>query len=574
MFRVAISRYFSTFFISGSLNKLLESRQKKIEALETTLKEVRNENSTLKQSMEVQKIRAGGDNQVMETKLKTVVEERDELRANFAKVKIDTNGLSEEVKIYKKKLEKLQESLVDKQIENSTLTSQSSSLLAQINQLQNTQAMLEASKKKLEEAEKSWSTEREDLLKDQVGLQKLHDNLQHDYDSLMKEKDAQKEVEKQLRGELKKLKSMSMSLDEDQEKLLRAKEAIDMESERIRTDAKTLANLRSEHARLKDDFRSLFTSNDRIKTEYCNLQTDYKSLKSNYNQQKLSQTEMKGQLAEAKDQLQMLDVEHAKTLNRCEVLSQVNSSLEEDRKNLMSHVSVLLSQYHELLTQTIDDKEHFHEEEKMFYERMNNLSRQKEKLEEKIMDTYKNMNTPNKKKSGFGDTLLAKSMKVMNKMAKRNTNGPSGAVGSSSTLGRPNMALMTSTSSTLGDDHDSSSVGSGGNDSIGSGGGHHSPNGDMTRSESALELRGGRNKTLPTLSATQMQKTVFRKSMPLQHLEDSDGNNADNDSVNSFMSSNIMSDEIPTRDLGPERPGHYSQVRHICSTPISSRFFA
>ena len=86
----------------------------------------------------------------------------------------------------------------------------------------------------------------------------------------------------------------------------------------------------------------------------------------------------------------------------------------------------------------------------------------------------------------------------------------------------------------------------------------------MTRSESALELRGGRNKTLPTLSASQMQKTVFRKSMPLQHFtEDSDGNNADNDSVNSFMSSNIMSDEIPTRDLGPERPGHYSQVRHV-----------
>ena len=42
--------------------------------------------------------------------------------------------------------------------------------------------------------------------------------------------------------------------------------------------------------------------------------------------------------------------------------------MEEDRKNLMSHVTVLLSQYHELLTQTIDDKEHFHEEEKVFYE--------------------------------------------------------------------------------------------------------------------------------------------------------------------------------------------------------------
>ena len=51
------------------------------------------------------------------------------------------------------------------------------------------------------------------------------------------------------------------------------------------------------------------------------------------------------------------------------------------------------------------------------------------------------------------------------------------------------------------------------------------------------------------------------------HLEDSDGNNADDDFINSFISSSINLnsgshiDEIPTRDLGPERPGHhYSQV--------------
>merc|ERR1712156_292258 len=111
-----------------------------------------------------------------------------------------------------------------------------------------------------------------------------------------------------------------------------------------------------------------------------------------------------------------------------------------------------------------------------------------------------------------------------------------------------------STASTLiGDEHDSSSVGSGGNDSLGSG--HHSPSSEMVRSESALELRGGRKTSLPALSASQMQKSVFRKGMPM-HLEDSDGNNADDDSANSFISSSIHTnmDEIPTRDIGPERP--------------------
>ena len=50
---------------------------------------------------------------------------------------------------------------------------------------------------------------------------------------------------------------MSSSLNEDQEALLRAKEAIDAEKESLRIDSRTLSNLRAEHARLKDDFRSV-----------------------------------------------------------------------------------------------------------------------------------------------------------------------------------------------------------------------------------------------------------------------------------------------------------------------------
>ena len=48
------------------------------------------------------------------------------------------------------------------------------------------------------------------------------------------------------------------------------------------------------------------------------------------------------------------------------MLLQMNSGLEDDRRSLMDHVSLLLSQYHELLTHSLEDKEHYHMEEKIF----------------------------------------------------------------------------------------------------------------------------------------------------------------------------------------------------------------
>ena len=82
----------------------------------------------------------------------------------------------------------------------------------------------------------------------------------------------------------------------------------------------------------------MFTSNDRLKSEYCNLTADFKALKTTLNQTKLANTELKGQLVEAKEQLTLLDVEHTKAMNRCEVLTQMNMSLEEDRRSLMDQV--------------------------------------------------------------------------------------------------------------------------------------------------------------------------------------------------------------------------------------------
>merc|ERR1719434_429478 len=138
-----------------------------------------------------------------------------------------------------------------------------------------------------------------------------------------------KASERNLRMEMSRLQEREGTVSQGQDDIVKAKEAIDKERQELKIDKKTLANLRSEHSRLKDDFRSLFTANERMKTEYCNLQTDYKSLKTENNQLKLRHTELQGKLGDAREQCTALDVENTKVTNRCEVLHQLNLSLEE-----------------------------------------------------------------------------------------------------------------------------------------------------------------------------------------------------------------------------------------------------
>jgi len=48
------------------------------------------------------------------------------------------------------------------------------------------------------------------------------------------------------------------------------------------------------------------------------------------------------------------------------MLLEMNSGLDNDRRSLMEHISLLFAQYHELLTHSLQDKEHYHMEEKLF----------------------------------------------------------------------------------------------------------------------------------------------------------------------------------------------------------------
>lgn len=105
------------------------------------------------------------------------------------------------------------------------------------------------------------------------------------------------------------------------------------------------------------------------------------------------------------------------------MLLQMNQSLDADRRTLMDHVSQLLSQYHELLTHSLEDKQHYHTEEKMFTDKVNDLKRQKEKLEEKIMEHYRKLDSCSPKKKPIVANIVKKVKKagsdLMNKTKNR-----------------------------------------------------------------------------------------------------------------------------------------------------------
>ncbi|XP_017476711.1 PREDICTED: daple-like protein isoform X3 [Rhagoletis zephyria] len=135
-------------------------------------------------------------------------------------------------------------------------------------------------------------------------------------------------------------------------------------------------------------------------------------IRSDNSKLKKQNTELLRELDVKCDQIKTMENDAAYYAQQCEILLQTNAHLDTDRKTLMDNVSQLLSQYHELLSHSLEDKQHFREEEKSYTERLHNLSRQKEKLEEKIMEHYKKPETVIPKKKPFASSIVRRVKKA------------------------------------------------------------------------------------------------------------------------------------------------------------------
>ena len=299
------------------------------------------------------------------------------------------------------------------QVQITTLQSQNNSLTAQHTALQLANSQLVAEKEELLKERGAQQQAHTQLLHDQDTLQSLHEQLNNEYENLFHEHDA-------LKSNLRDVKNEIRTLRESYEGVKGKNKTLQTEKESLVTNAKSLNNLRGEHSKLKDDFRNLYTATEKLKMEYRNLQEDYRKNKVETNRLSLKLTEMQGELSSRDERCSNLELQINKLNQRCEMLLHVNSGLDNDRRSLMDHISLLFTQYHELLTRSLEDKEQYHMEEKMYTDKMNHLYRQKEKLEDKIMEHYRKLESCTPKKKGFGANLVRRVRKAGSELLNKN----------------------------------------------------------------------------------------------------------------------------------------------------------
>uniref|UniRef100_A0A3Q3LL32 Coiled-coil domain containing 88Aa n=1 Tax=Mastacembelus armatus TaxID=205130 RepID=A0A3Q3LL32_9TELE len=368
-----------------SLKRSLQIKEDKMAALEARLQESSALNKNLRQELKTVKLSYEALQQRQEEEWAT---------SNSTTPRDTSKAMSEwlrESQEATKELLKLKDRLieVERTVEKSTLNSQSASLMAQNAQLQQQKSGTESERDSAIREREELRSVHEQLLRDHERLVALHERQAIEYEALMGKHGCLKNTHRTLELEHRTLQDryniilQQRTKLEDLEKTLKEEQMrMALEKEQHRTTAAECCRLRDEKDWLNQTYRQLLNDNELLTAEH-------KQLKSQLNEAKLEHTWLEADFSKLKKEFQELDITSTKLSNQCELLSQLKGNLEEENRHLLSQVETLMLQNRTLLEQTMESKDLFHVEERQYIDKLNDLRRQKEKLEEKIMDQYK-----------------------------------------------------------------------------------------------------------------------------------------------------------------------------------------
>ncbi|XP_027583995.1 girdin isoform X9 [Pipra filicauda] len=426
--------------LESTLKKSLEIKEEKIAALEARLEESTNLNQQLRQELKTVKKnyealkqrqeeermvqnsppRSGEENQSVnkwekenqettrellkvkdrlievERNNATLQAEKQALKTQLKQLETQNNNLQAQILALQRQSVSLQEQNTTLQTQNAKLQVENSTLNSQSTSLMNQNAQLLIQQSALENENEGVLKDREDLkglyealLKDHEKLEQLHERQAAEYESLIAKHGSLKAAHKNLEVEHKDLEDRYNQLLKQKVQLEELEKVLKAEQEKMLQQSEKHETVAAEYKKLRDENERLTHTYSQLVRENEVLQTDHKNLKTLLNNSKLEQTRLEAEFSKLKEQYQQLDITSTKLNNQCELLSQLKGNLEEENRHLLDQIQTLMLQNRTLLEQNMESKDLFHVEQRQYIDKLNELRRQKEKLEEKIMDQYK-----------------------------------------------------------------------------------------------------------------------------------------------------------------------------------------
>ncbi|XP_072171523.1 girdin-like [Diadema setosum] len=332
----------------------------------------------------------------LERKNATLLAENTNIQTQVQNLEKQSDTLRSDCKSSQSKVESLQEQNMSLQSQNAKLQVEHSTISAQMSSLKTKLSTQETDYDKLKDRFEELSSNHEALLNDHENLVQLHETLSTEYESLDTEHGTLKTHYRHLKTELQSVQQKCQEAEKKYKDLEMLKSSLQQEEAKVRRMRSESLSVES----LQREYNALQEKHTRMDKEYHKVEEELKGIKGQQRTFQLNHTNMQGQLSEARDQYQSLEMERAKLEHRCEMLNTLNANLEEENRKLMEQLSQLMAQNSELLVNTLETKELHHEEQRQLEDQLHNMRRQKEKLENKIMEQYKSYTSPTKKSRG------------------------------------------------------------------------------------------------------------------------------------------------------------------------------
>ncbi|XP_073725684.1 protein Daple [Misgurnus anguillicaudatus] len=465
--------------IESALKKTLELREEKIQSLESRLEEssslnqqLRTELTTVKKNLEALRqrqeeesahseisqqalgqTRAGPDkekweneqreataellkqkdrlidveknNAALQTEKHLLKEQLKQLDSQNAQLNAQTLALQKQATSLQEQNTSLHKETAKLQVENSTLSSQSSSLMAQYGTLQAQLQTLESEAESLQKQREEACAARDRVTQDHERLLSVHERQATEYEQLIAQHTALKSSQRALEQEYRTLESKYQVLLKQKDAMEALEASLHRERETLGEEIHKNTLIMGENNSLREEIDRMSQTHRSLRQEYDSLQHQTKELKTSLNESQLELNRWQARYDQLKEKHQGLDISMTKLDNHCELLTRLKGNLEEENHHLLSQIQMLSQQNQTLLERTMESKELYHEEQKQYIDKLNSLRRQKEKLEEKIMDQYKFYDpTPKKSRHWAGAKAIAKLIKPKKDSSRERQDAP------------------------------------------------------------------------------------------------------------------------------------------------------